>query len=644
MSLFWLLVGVVQAVEAPASSIELSPRQPWIGIAPGQAEGLFDATGRLTLAEVTQSRDWVATQGDTLAGYRFDPYWLRLTLHRPPGAPGEWWLEVQPSHFDEVSLFVPDGAGGFTERMAGDTLPFAVREIPYRTPVFRIHLAEDQHLTVYLRVRSTNVIQLFPRLWQPWAFQAATAREMLLLGGFVGLMLALLVVNLVEWWAIREKIFLVYVVHLLLGAIAALGDNGLIYQFLLPDTPLWANDLSAFGICLLAAVALRFYAHLLQLRDHWPWTNRLYRWGSFYALLTTVNAFNPMASVFGILLAGLSVLTIAVSLFSIAPIVRLWRTEQSGGRWIAVACALFMLTMSSNVALYLGLMDAPRWWVLYALLVGTALHLSVLHMGIAQQVRAWRIEAERARREAEQERAAREEQGQFLRMLTHELRTPLSIIDAATQTLVVLDPKPDDERGKRYDRIRRAIRRLNTLFEHCLTEDRLRADAAPEKPGTVNINRLVNEAIATLGSEAERRVRTTRFDDSLPPIIGDRGLLMFVVVNLLDNALKYSPIDQVVEVALAAERQTDSAWICLTVSDQGPGLAPGEEERVFERYYRGAERRDQPGLGLGLYLARRVVERHGGRLTAERPATSGGCFICRLPAYSGPASLLESSS
>jgi two-component system, sensor histidine kinase LadS len=114
---------------------------------PGAGRGDVDPTGHLTIAEVVRAREFVPTQGDLIAGYRFEPYWLRFTLHRPPGTPGRWWLEVQPNHFDEVSLFVPNGAGGFDERAAGDTLPFAAREVPYRTPVFRLQLAEEQNLT-----------------------------------------------------------------------------------------------------------------------------------------------------------------------------------------------------------------------------------------------------------------------------------------------------------------------------------------------------------------------------------------------------------------------------------------------------------------------------------------------------------------
>ena len=100
-----------------------------------------------------------------------------------------------------------------------------------------------------------------------------------------------------------------------------------------------------------------------------------------------------------------------------------------------------------------------------------------------------------------------------------------------------------------------------------------------------------------------------------------------VLVNLLDNAIKYSPPTAPIEIALA--RTTES--VALSVRDHGPGVEPGKRDRIFERFFQARDDGGRTGLGLGLYLSRTIVELHGGRLTAEFPDDGGSRFVVHLP-------------
>lgn len=116
-----------------------------------------------------------------------------------------------------------------------------------------------------------------------------------------------------------------------------------------------------------------------------------------------------------------------------------------------------------------------------------------------------------------------------------------------------------------------------------------------------------------------------------PTVTGDRLLLHVVLRNLLENASKYAAPDTPIEIALAVRLGNDRLGVEWRISDAGAGIPAHLAERVFEKYVRVGESSGTPGLGLGLYLSRRIVERHGGHLYLDTTMTRGACFVCWLP-------------
>src|SRR5690606_900518 len=115
----------------------------------------------------------------------------------------------------------------------------------------------------------------------------------------------------------------------------------------------------------------------------------------------------------------------------------------------------------------------------------------------------------------------------------------------------------------------------------------------------------------------------------------DERMLRFALLNLLDNALKYSPLSMPVGVRIAPAAHDGRPGCRWTVEDRGRGIPAGDHERIFQKYFRSHEVSEKPGLGLGLYLVRQIVQRHRGWVRAvPRPPGEGACLECWLPCRS----------
>jgi two-component system sensor histidine kinase KdpD len=198
--------------------------------------------------------------------------------------------------------------------------------------------------------------------------------------------------------------------------------------------------------------------------------------------------------------------------------------------------------------------------------------------------------------------------------VSHELKTPLSAMSVALQ-----QPEPD------HAELQQAVRRLSRTVDHLLDATRLESGLLQPVREWCDPGEILREAVAH-ARLSDRAARITMAKD-LPVISVDARLIEQALAALLSNAAAHSTGNESIDVSAAR----DDTMVVFSVSDHGPGLAPGEESKVFEKFYRGPGTAPG-GLGLGLWIARQLVEAHGGAIVAQnREDARGSRFSIRIP-------------
>ncbi len=213
--------------------------------------------------------------------------------------------------------------------------------------------------------------------------------------------------------------------------------------------------------------------------------------------------------------------------------------------------------------------------------------------------------------------------------VSHELRTPLASVLGFSS--LMLDREVTPEETKRYlEVIRTEARRLAALLNDLLDLQRVEQDALELRSDEVDLNELLSTQITLYSAQSD--AHELKFQPAGEPLTvrGDRDRLAQVVGNLLSNAIKYSPDGGVVDVSATAIG--DEAWIW--VRDEGLGIPGGHQEQIFTKFFRGDVGRELgiSGTGLGLVLARQIVEAHGGHIGFESESGRGSTFWLQLPA------------
>jgi two-component system sensor histidine kinase KdpD len=220
----------------------------------------------------------------------------------------------------------------------------------------------------------------------------------------------------------------------------------------------------------------------------------------------------------------------------------------------------------------------------------------------------------------------------ILRAVSHDLRSPLTAIRAASEGLEspALDLTPED-RAELLETIRVEVKRLDHLVGNLLDLSRLEAGAARPRPRVSTVDDLLARALDAAGADAERV--SVALAAETPLVYVDADQIERVLVNLLENALKFSPPGEPVEVTV----ENSESEIVVRVSDRGPGVAPDELERVFDAFARARTDESARGTGLGLAIARGFAQVNGGRLWIESTTDQGATFALALPVADVPA-------
>ncbi|MBM7333444.1 MAG: sensor histidine kinase [Alcanivorax sp.] len=621
-----ILLGLLLSTAAAASPARLGADLPYTLVA--------DPGGSATLEQVLPAlRDGAAHREVFSRGYTRTAFWLRFTLPPDRVADGEHWLEVKPAFLDDIRLFIRPlgGDGPWRQRRAGDTFDGPIGDIDHRFPLFVLP-AEPRGYEMLARVASSSAVLLQMKLWSPREFLPAAARDagfwsfyfgLATLSALLALVLAVVLGSRLLWsvTGISAAYVLVACVQ---GYVA----------WLVPEVG-WRLQHYLTGLLTLASYGLLLWmaSEALQLRRRLPWAHRLLMaaCGLILVLLLSV----PL-DLYG---AAIRIHTLVYlttgAVFLLACGYIWWRD-----RFQLSSVLLGLSPLICMLASLFGLFSAVGWipfreeiyvvWQ-YALVVNM---LMVTGLAVYQvRIRHLREqEKHQLARALEVEREARFNQRQFMGLVAHEFRTPLAIIAASLQNLRYLGA-PDPRHTSRYDKIGRATDRLVQLTDNCLADARLDADDLSVDRRRVCLRELVIEA-ASLVQPAGHNWRLTvegraPSDPPAPlPAWLDPAMMRIALSNVIDNAVKHGDGEPWVDIS-----RQGTAWR-VAIRDHGPGIAADRRALVFERYRRATPASPggrQGGVGLGLFVSRRIARAHGGDLVLADDEGPGCCFLFTLP-------------
>ncbi len=220
----------------------------------------------------------------------------------------------------------------------------------------------------------------------------------------------------------------------------------------------------------------------------------------------------------------------------------------------------------------------------------------------------------------------------LLAALSHDLRTPLTILAGLADSLPLAGPPLPAAQAEIAQAIRAECLRTNLLVSNLLDMARLQAGSIQLKREWQPLDEVIGAALQSLAVQLARHSIHVDLPADLPLLEFDTVLMERVFCNLLENAAKYTPPGSRIEIAAYPEGDV----VVITVTDSGPGLPPGKEEMLFEKFVRGQDESSVAGVGLGLAIARAIVQAHKGMIRAENRPEGGARFIISLPAGEAP--------
>lgn len=614
-----------------------------------RVEVLEDPTAAMGLAEAAapeRASGYRSRPRGLNAGYTRSAFWARITLEGR-GA-GRSLLELGKPYLDELDVFLPNRDGGFDHIATGAIRPFSSRPLPQRDFVFPVRVDAASPTVIYARFRSTSTVSFQARIWEPDAFAAAKSVEGLVYGLLNGAFALVLVLAALWFVATRNPVYGYWCLYVFCSEAVFLGLNGLAGQFLFPDAPRLATALVHQGTLATVGAGVLVSLPMLDVARRSPTLHRIYRFVGFASFAAMAA---DMFGRHGLVAGPIQVTGVLIVAAQLVHAGWLAARGERGARVYIAAFGMQIVTFLLIVARNVGLIDIVESIDLIVQVSGLGqvvlITVGLVNQAASERARkaatqaelldsARRDEREMARRVEERTaelRAALDTQGRlmreqrnFLAMVSHEFRTPISVITAAAAVLGM--PRVAASlRTAELAKIGRSVRRMTEMIDAYLNDEWLDGSIDTLRTTCLDVREIIGTVRDELAGDASARVR---LEGAGAPIMvdGDERLLRILFGNLIDNGLKYAEPDGRVTIGLAR----GDGVVRVEVADDGRGVSDRDRARIFEKFYRAETAVGKRGAGLGLYLARRIAERHGGSIDlAARREGEGARFIVTLP-------------
>ncbi|MEE2730905.1 MAG: 7TM diverse intracellular signaling domain-containing protein [Pseudomonadota bacterium] len=588
-----------------------------------------------------RSAPWqLAGAGPVNHGFTARECWVYTQLHNTGDAPLELIISTDYALLDWVEMLVLDPtAERIVERqLTGLSIPYSQWPVPNQNPSFRLSLPAGAERLLVWRARSAYGMQLNTRIMTQPGFYS---RQEMMLGIhslFFGAMLVMVVYNLFVYFAVREKVYLLYVFWSGTMTLFQLVYWGFGQRFVWPHS----DDFSRLVMAGLLPLAIFFG----------PWFSRTFLGLGFLnvkdnLLLGGISALGVimmlalglvdhyyLVPVCTVLVQGMVVLIAVIS-------IRRLRAGDRSALYFLLAWVCFIIGVSLMAMSKFGVLPVSLWTE-HMVELGTTLEVVLLSLALAERIKMLKLEGQKAKNEqiraefeASKARELSQTKSEFLATMSHEIRTPmngvLAMADLLRHTRLAAEP------ASYVDTIFQSTKSLLTVINDILDYTRIESGKMEIDPVPVAVESLVDECVM-LFSVQSRQLHlplVVSVDSSVPATLClDPVRVKQIINNLLGNAFKFTEQGQVtLNLFLQETKPSGLSVLAIEVEDTGIGMSEQEQRRLFQEFAQ-ADRsivRRYGGSGLGLIICKKLAELMGGDIAMSSREGEGTRFVVSLP-------------
>lgn len=567
-------------------------------------------------------------------GYSKKTFWLRTSLPAAYFSGEQRWLQLGPPFIDRLTVYYrPYGSDSpWKQKEFGDHAPARDSDLDYRESV--LILAPPPTKAGYemvFRLQSSSTLILLATLSSPQEFVRSATLDTAFWSFYFGL--AVIASGIALWLAValrRRLLWGICLFSLNYPLVAALHGYP---EWLFGDALLPVQDYMISCLSLVSyATALWLHSEVFDLKKNMPRLHQL--------LLAAIGLNIALQISIPLGFYGRAMQIEAGIFFIASPVLlitswMLWRRKAVDMNTLLLGLLPPVYVVSAGLALLSVHGVIPFHTRVYS----TWQYALIIHIVTVLIIAVLRVRAEnrtlmrkqQLARELQIERKASFHQRQFMGMVAHEFRTPLAILEAALENLR-LCPTVSTQ-SARLDRMQRATTRLVQLTDNCLADARLSSRDLQADRQNAELLPVIYTAATVVDLSLNHYLhvicegQTVGPQSPSPVLFIDSGLLCIAIANLLDNSVKYSASGEIRIEIYRLQKGFE-----IRIGDRGPGIAPEQVEHIFERYRRGETHTTTPaGTGLGLYVARQIIQAHGGELCLAKNTADGCEFALTLP-------------
>ena len=628
--------GTVQA--APAVVLEEDRGAYPLGL---YLEYLEDRDKRFSIENIGKNAPFATSERESPNfGFTSSVVWVTFATQVPSGNTNRWFLEVGYPLLDNIKLYTPEQDGTYRVQEAGDKLPFEQREIAYQKFIFTLKSNPGLY-TYYLRIETTSSLSVPLTILSEKKLLSEVNRHQMLYGIFYGALIIMILFNLLLAVYTRDYTYCYYVLYIIAFIMVSLSMSGTGFQYLWRNLP-QLNDMVPFTLFFCIFWIMLFTRSFLQ-TSVVPVFDAILRITILISALGfCISPFMPYA--LGIRLgAAYAVFLVPLSLMAGVLSIRKGIRQ---ARFYLLAFGFFLAGVLLTALNRFGILPSTIFTV-WSFQIGSLMQIVLLSFALGDRINILKREKEKAQSEAlryqewliESLKRTDQLKDEFLNNLSHELKTPLAVIYAYAE-LLREDDDGDIEKLKSYgDKIYGNIDKLKHYIEDLvlLTDIEAHPSLIIEETRISDIIDRSLEKFSPLISENRLEVRTdTRVAQS---IRADQKYLQKAVDSILKNAILFNRPGGSISISTDMHEAGDGApkTLTLTIADTGIGIPEERIHQIWEKFYRidNSLTYEVSGVGVGLYLAKRIIELHGGIVSAESNPGRGSAFRIELPFESG---------